>query len=701
MKVSLIKRLLLGAPKPTDQAGHERLSKALALPVFSSDALSSVAYATEEILLVLVLAGTAATHLAVPVALVIAALLGIVALSYQQTIHAYPSGGGSYIVSRANLGADTGLVAAAALMIDYVLTVAVSVAAGVAAVTSAVSWLLPHRVSLATACIAVIAIANLRGVRESGRLFAVPTYLFIATFGALLAGGLAQVLQGRVESLAAAAPEPTTALTTFLVLRAFASGCTALTGIEAISNGVPAFRAPESQNAAVTMRWMAAILALLFLGITVLAWTLGVVPLQDETVVSQLARGLFGRGGFYYLVQASTALILVLAANTAFADFPRLASLLARDRYVPRQLATWGDRLVFSNGILILAGLAIMLIAVFRGETHALIPLYAVGVFIAFTLSQTGMARHWLTERGPGWHWRLALNGAGGAVTAVVALVIAVTKFTHGAWIVVVLIPLIVLAFRAIHTHYEMAARELSLDKLRDEPPMRNTVLIPVGDVHMGVVKAVRFARSLSPTVRALYIETDPAFTSRLEDRWGKVALGVPLVVLPIALPLDPRAVPPVRQRAPAQRSRRDDHDRHPGVHPAAVVAAPPPQPDRAPHQGRAPVPPGDRRRRRAVPPRRVRHPDLVSAPSRAERTTRRLSIVPDHDCHDASGCPGALSISDRGVRWPSVEGRNPLAPGAGGSQGQETTPMSVIGLESGQSHQPQRGAGPRRSAGR
>ena len=280
------------------------------------------------------------------------------------------------------------------------------------------------------------------------------------------------------------------------------------------------------------MRWMAAILALLFLGITVLAWTLGVVPLQDETVVSQLARGLFGRGGFYYLVQASTALILVLAANTAFADFPRLASLLARDRYVPRQLATWGDRLVFSNGILILAGLAIMLIAVFRGETHALIPLYAVGVFIAFTLSQTGMARHWLTERGPGWHWRLALNGAGGAVTAVVALVIAVTKFTHGAWIVVVLIPLIVLAFRAIHTHYEMAARELSLDKLRDEPPMRNTVLIPVGDVHMGVVKAVRFARSLSPTVRALYIETDPAFTSRLEDRWGKVALGVPLVVL-------------------------------------------------------------------------------------------------------------------------------------------------------------------------
>ncbi len=534
MRTGPVKRLLVGAPMLRAQARHERLSKAVALPVFSSDALSSVAYATEEILLVLVTAGAAAMHLAIPVAVAIAALLAIVALSYQQTIHAYPSGGGSYIVSRANLGANVGLVAAAALMIDYVLTVAVSVAAGVAAVTSAVPALRAHRVALAVISIVVIALANLRGVRESGRIFAVPTYLFIGTFTVLLAGGFLQLVRGSLPPFGGPPPAVTTALTGFLVLRAFASGCTALTGVEAISNGVPAFREPEAQNAAVTMRWMAGILAALFLGITVLAYAFGVVPSEDETVASLLARQLFGRGAFYYLIQASTALILVLAANTSFADFPRLASLLARDRYVPRQLLTRGDRLVYSNGILILAGLAIVLVVGFGGETHALIPLYAVGVFIAFTLSQSGMARHWLTERGQGggWRWRLAINGAGAAVTAVVTLVIAATKFTHGAWIVVLLIPVIVLGFRTIHGHYAAVSRELSLDTLEDEPTLANTVLVLVGDVHRGVVRALRFAQSLSPIARAVYVETDPESTRRLEERWAKLSLGVPLVVL-------------------------------------------------------------------------------------------------------------------------------------------------------------------------
>jgi amino acid transporter len=518
---------------PLAQARHERLSKTVALAVFSSDAMSSVAYATEEILLILVLAGTAAAHLTVPIAFAIAGLLLVVSVSYQQTIRAYPSGGGSYIVARANLGPTAGLIAAGALLIDYVLTVSVSVAAGVAALTSAVPWLLTHRVLLGIAFTAAIAYANLRGVRESGRVFAVPTYLFIVTFGALVGTGLVRWLTGTLPP--AAAPEAvatTQTLTGFLVLRAFASGCTALTGVEAISNGVPAFKPPEARNAAMTMGWMAVVLGTLFIGVSVLAAALGITPLADETVVSQVARRLFGDGFPYYLVQGSTTLILVLAANTSFADFPRLNSLLARDRYAPRQFRTLGDRLVFSNGILILAGLAATLIVVFGGDTHALIPLYAVGVFISFTLSQTGMVRHWLTEGGPGWRWRLGVNGLGALVTGAVTVVIAVTKFTHGAWIVVFLIPLLVLGFRAIHRHYDTVAEELSLEHLVEEPPVSNTVLVLVGDLHMGVVKALRYAQSLSPSPKAVYVELDPSATARLEERWSKGGCGVPLVVL-------------------------------------------------------------------------------------------------------------------------------------------------------------------------
>jgi amino acid transporter len=532
MNANLLKRWIVGTPMSLAQASHERLSKIVALPVFSSDAMSSVAYATEEILLILVLAGTAAIHLAVPLAIAIAGLLLIVAVSYQQTIHAYPSGGGSYIVARANLGSTAGLVAAAALLIDYVLTVAVSVAAGVAALTSAVPFLLAHRVALGVGFVALIAFANLRGVRESGRVFAVPTYVFIATFAVLVGVGLYRALRGDLQPLPAHAAEASTALTWFLVLRAFSSGCTALTGVEAISNGVPAFKPPESRNASITMGWMAGILGGLFLGITVLAWALRVTPVADETVVSQIARALFGTGLFYYLVQASTMLILVLAANTSFADFPRLSSLLSRDRYAPRQFGTLGDRLVFSNGILILGGLAALLLVVFRGETHALIPLYAVGVFLSFTLSQAGMIRHWLTAGGPGWRWRLAVNGTGAAVTGAVTLVIGATKFTHGAWMVVLLIPVLVMAFKAVHRHYEAVAEELSLDHLVGGDQVTTTVLVLVGDLHLGVVRALRFAQSLAPNPKAVYVETDPARTLRLEERWTKGGCGVPLVVL-------------------------------------------------------------------------------------------------------------------------------------------------------------------------
>jgi len=520
---------------PLAQARHERLGKVVALAVFSSDALSSVAYATEEILLILVLASAASTRLSIPIALAITGLLAIVAASYRQTIYAYPSGGGSYIVAHDNLGTVAGLVAAAALLVDYVLTVSVSIAAGVAAITSALPGLQTHKVALGVAAITAIALGNIRGVRESGRLFALPTYFFIASFGVLLVGGFWQLLTGRLEPTAPPPVPAVETLTAFLVLRAFSSGCTAMTGTEAISNGIPAFRSPESRNAAITLTWMATILGTFFIGITVLAHLLGILPRESETVVSQIARRLFGTGLVYYLIQAATALILVLAANTSFADFPRLSSLLARDRFVPRQFANLGERLVFSNGILVLAALAALLIVLFGGETHALIPLYAVGVFISFTLSQSGMVRHWWRDRRPGWRWKIAVNGTGAAATGIVTAVIATTKFTHGAWIVVLVIPLLVFTFLAMRSHYHDVAHQLSLEGIAGPPPMRHTTLVVVGDVHRGVVRAVQYARTLAApdvAVRGVFVETDPGRTARLEERWRLAGLGVPLVIL-------------------------------------------------------------------------------------------------------------------------------------------------------------------------
>ena len=531
--MALMKRWLVGPPMPLAQAKHERLSKPVGLAVFASDPLSSVAYATEEILLVLIMVGAAALAYAMPIGVAIAILIAIVVTSYRQTIRAYPRGGGAYIVAKENLGVFPGLVAGASLLIDYTLTVAVSVAAGIAAITSAIPPLLPYRVLLGITAIVLIALGNLRGIRESGRLFAAPTYLFVASVLGLIGYGIVSMATEEVPRLAyASVAEPVEALGIFLLLRAFASGCTALTGIEAVSDGIPAFKPPEAENARTVMLWLGVISIMLFLGITFLAYRLGVMPREGETVVSQLARHLYGSGVLYFEVQLATTLILLLAANTAFADFPRLAFFLARDRFIPRQFANQGDRLVFSNGIVILAGVASLLLVIFSAETHALIPLYAVGVFISFTLSQSGMVRRWLAHREAGWWWRVWVSAVGAVVTGIVMLTIAATKFAHGAWIVVLLIPTLVAVFLVVHRHYEDVAHQLSLEDVDDLPPMPTTVLVLVGDLHRGVLRALRYAQSLSPAAKAVYIEIDPERTRRLEERWTRWGMGLPLIVL-------------------------------------------------------------------------------------------------------------------------------------------------------------------------
>ena len=535
------KQLLVGKPIPSHLAHHERLTKVTGLAVLSSDPLSSVAYATEETVRTLMLAGAGALALSVPIGVVIAFLLLVVAFSYRQTIHAYPSGGGAYIVARENLGVGPGLVAGSALLVDYVMTVAVSVAAGVAALVSAVPRLQTDRVWLSLGFIAVIAVGNLRGLRESGRIFAVPTYFFLATIlGLIVAGAFRAVTGGIAPIEPAGTPTPSgvAALSTFLVLRAFANGCTAMTGVEAVSNGVPAFKPPEAKNAAITLVIMAGLCVTMFMGITLLAHAYHVVPLEEsapgyETVVSQLARGVFGgRGALYYAVQAATMLILVLAANTAFQDFPRLASILARDRFLPRQFMNQGDRLAFSNGIVVLSMLAGLLIVAFGGDTHALIPLYRVGVGISFSLSQGGMVMKWRRERGPGWRGHALVNFVGAVLTTLVLVVVTLTKFTEGAWIIVFLIPVLVLWFRSIHKHYLGVGAQLTLQGWVPEPRRQNTVLVPIGGVHRAVITALQYARTLSPDVRAVYVDVDPRATDEVRKLWGEWGQGIPLVVL-------------------------------------------------------------------------------------------------------------------------------------------------------------------------
>ena len=531
----ILKRWLVGLPLKTKEAAHERLSKRLALAVFSSDALSSVAYATEEILLVLTLAGAAMVGSSIPLSLSIIGLLIILTMSYRQIIFEYPEGGGAYIVGKSNLGEWPGLVAAAALMIDYVLTVAVSVAAGMAALISAVPALLPHREALCVAAILLVTVVNLRGVRESGQFFAVPTYIFIATIAAMLGVGAVQILFGhaaRVEPLPSMAP--TEPLTLFLLLRAFSSGCTALTGVEVISNGVSAFKKPEPKNAAFTMIGMAAILGTMFIGISAMAYYFGIVPKGDETVVSQIARATFGTGPLYFLVQASTMVILILAANSSFNGFPRLASILARDSYMPHQMSMMGDRLVFSNGVIILGVFSCLLIVLFNGDTHALIPLYAVGVFLSFTISQAGMVKRWLVKKGPHWEKKLLVNGIGAVTTAIATVIIASTKFAHGAWIVIVLIPLLITFFRAIRSHYKAVSEQVALSRGHRPPmPRRNIVVLPIGGVNRAVIRAVDYARSRSGDIRAVLVDVDPEETARVEIQWAQWGCGVPLTVLP------------------------------------------------------------------------------------------------------------------------------------------------------------------------
>jgi amino acid transporter len=530
-----IKRFVVGEPIPSHLAHHERLSRVTGLAVLSSDPLSSVAYATEEILRVLILVNVSALAFASPIAVIIASILAIVVFSYRQTIHAYPSGGGAYIVARENLGELPALIAASALLIDYILTVAVSIAAGVAALTSAFPQWMDQRIVMALAFVLILTMGNLRGIRESGNIFAAPTYFFIASLLALIAVGAWRAMTGTVPLVEAVETmaSPGQPLTLFLLLRAFSNGCTAMTGVEAVSNGVPAFKPPEARNAAATMMIMAVLSITMFLGITLLAQTYGILPSEHETVVSQLARGVFGgRGVPYYLVQAATMLILVLAANTAYADFPRLASILARDRFLPRQFMNQGDRLAFSNGILGLSAFAALLLVLFGGDTHALIPLYMIGVFLSFTLSQGGMVMHWRKLRGPGWRTSAAISGVGALVTGVVLLVVAVTKAHEGAWIIMLLIPVLVILFRVTKTHYSAVASQLTLSDWHPEERHDNRVIVPISGVQRAVVSALDYARTLSSDVRAVYIDVDPAVTTRVRTDWDKWGRGVPLIVL-------------------------------------------------------------------------------------------------------------------------------------------------------------------------
>ncbi|MCL6541954.1 MAG: APC family permease [Roseiflexus sp.] len=541
--IAELKRLVVGQPLANEQLVHERLPKRLALAVFSSDALSSTAYATEAILIVLSMAGAAALWLATPIALGIAVLLMTVAFSYMQTIKAYPQGGGTYIVARENLGTIPSLTAASALLIDYILTVAVSMSAGVAAITSAWPMLEPYRVELAVGLIGLVSLANLRGVKESGAMFAIPTYTFVASMFLLIGTGLFNIVTGHVIP----APPPATphladgvgALSLFLILRAFAAGCTALTGIEAIADGVPAFKKPEARNAAITLAIMAALLVTMFLGITVLANAYHIIPdgsSEPETANSQLARAIFGAGSpFYFLLQIATMAILVLASNTAFADFPRLAYFLARDRYFPRQFTQRGDRLVFSNGIVVLGLIASILVVAFHAREQALLPLYAVGVFISFTISQTGMVRRWWRLRTPGWRRSALINGAGAVMTGIVMLVLAITKFREGAWAVLLLIPLMVTVLLNIHQHYQAVARQLSLaDAPRPSPVRRHTALVLISGVHRGMLPALQYALSIAPdNVTAVYVDLDPENTEKIRRKWNEWGCGIPLVILP------------------------------------------------------------------------------------------------------------------------------------------------------------------------
>lgn len=552
-----ISHFLIGRPLQTADAPHQTIGKAIGLAVFASDALSSTAYATQEILVILAAAGTIAFGYVFPISVAIAILLAIVAISYEQTIHAYPDGGGAYIVARDNLGELPALTAAAALLTDYILTVSVSIASGVAQIVSAYPDLFPYRVVIAVACILFVMLVNLRGVKESGSAFAIPTYFFIVMMFLTVGIGIFRYFLGTLGIVAdpptiEAFGESIGAVTPFLLLHAFSSGTAALTGVEAISNGITAFKEPRSHNAGITLVWMAVILGSLFLGISFLTTHIAAVPSESETVISQLVRTVFnGRGPLYLAVITATTVILIMAANTAFADFPRLSALAAKDGFLPRQLTFRGSRLVFSYGIVTLAIIASILIIAFRASVTRLIPLYAIGVFLSFTLSQTGMARRWwkmghlepgveIRERGSilrydkRWQIKMFINGFGAICTAVVMCVFAITKFRDGAYIILILIPTLIMFFSLIHRHYTSVAKRLSLEKYGEPPPYmtRHRVLVPMSGVHQGTLAALRYARMLSDDVTAVHVSLDPDETEKVRNKWETWGRGTRLVIV-------------------------------------------------------------------------------------------------------------------------------------------------------------------------
>lgn len=540
-----IKRLLFGRPLPTHQEQHERLSIPLALAVFASDALSSTAYATEEILIALVgsIYAVYANVLSLPIAIAICILMAIVVASYRQVIRACPEGGGTYLIAKENLGVMACLVAGAALLLDYVLTVAVSISAGVAAITS--TGYVPHEMSvtLALLFVALITLINLRGVRESGKVIAFPAYIFIGSMALLLITGAWKSFFGGVpattEALApAAAVDPGTLtlnLALILVLlNAFAHGCAALTGIEAISDGVKAFKEPAYANANRTMVIMGLTLGIIFIGVTYLAFAFHITPVAHETIISQVARTAFGgQTPLYFLVQIATMVVLILAANTSFSGFPRLATFLAVDGFLPRQLMNLGDRLVFSNGIIILGFLSGVLIWLYNASTHALIPLYAVGVFLSFTLAQAGMVFHHKKKQQSGWRAGMAINTLGAVTTGLVTILLAVEKFTEGAWIILVAIPILVLIFSRIQAHYQSVVKQLALPETGYCPqPFEHTVLVLVSSLNRGTIPALEYARTISERVEAVHVELDARSTQNLKKAWDEWGCGVPLVVL-------------------------------------------------------------------------------------------------------------------------------------------------------------------------
>ncbi|MBZ0301102.1 MAG: APC family permease [Anaerolineae bacterium] len=550
-------RILIGKPLETKELPHQAISKPIGLAVFASDALSSSAYATQEMLIILAMAGGSAAVLgiSIPLAIAIALLLAIVTISYRQTIHAYPNGGGAYIVARDNLGELPAQIAGAALLTDYILTVAVSVSAGVEQITSGFQGLLPYRVEICVGVIILMTLVNLRGVKESGRIFAVPTYFFLTVMFLTLGIGFVRYFTGSLNAVEGVEPihyQALEGLTLFLILRAFSSGCAALTGIEAISNGITAFKEPRSKNAAVTLVWMSSILITLFLGITFLAHQIQAQPSEVETIISQLGRSVFGNSSvLWYLVLAGTALILLMAANTSYADFPRLAALHAGDGFLPRQLTYRGSRLVFSWGIMILAIASIALVIVSGAVTTNLIPLYAVGVFLGFTISQTGMvvrlrkisklkpgqrieSLETVLEYDPGWRLKMLVSGLGAFCTCVVMLIFAVTKFTSGAWFVVLLIPSLVFVFFRIHYHYKDVAHYLSLRGARPELDKRLVrTLILVDDVHAETARMVNFAKSLDHPWQAVHIGVHPEKAEVVHNKWRERIGEGEFVIIP------------------------------------------------------------------------------------------------------------------------------------------------------------------------